>query len=146
MSLLAIFVYGAFVSAIIGTALGLLAWGIVNEGRDRRLPEQGERSSARRRRNTSRAVARANRGGRTREMTSSSPAMDLMPLRRLNLSVSEDPETARSGLNPRSRTSLLESGRLDLNQRPLGPSRHPISVDASRSVPASHRPRRFLRL
>jgi hypothetical protein len=41
MSLLAIFVYGAFVSAIVGTALGLLAWGIVNEGRDRRLPEQG---------------------------------------------------------------------------------------------------------
>ena len=35
MSLLAIFVYGAFVSAIVATALGLLAWGIVNEGRDR---------------------------------------------------------------------------------------------------------------
>ena len=41
MSLLAIFVYGAFVSAIVATALGLLAWGIVNERRDRRLPEQG---------------------------------------------------------------------------------------------------------
>ena len=41
MSLLAIFVYGAFVSVIVATALGLLAWGIVNERRDRRLPEQG---------------------------------------------------------------------------------------------------------
>jgi hypothetical protein len=41
MSLLAIFVYGAFVSAIVAAALGLLAWGIVNERRDRRLPEQG---------------------------------------------------------------------------------------------------------
>lgn len=40
MSLLAIFVYGAFVSAIVVTALGLLAWGIVNERRDRRDPEQ----------------------------------------------------------------------------------------------------------
>lgn len=41
MSLLAIFVYGTFVSAIVATALGLLAWGIVNERRDRRDPEQG---------------------------------------------------------------------------------------------------------
>jgi hypothetical protein len=40
MSLLAIFIYGAVVSAIVVTALVLLAWGIVNERRDRRSPEQ----------------------------------------------------------------------------------------------------------
>jgi hypothetical protein len=41
MSLLAIFIYGAVVSALVVTALGLLAWGIVNERRDRSRPEQG---------------------------------------------------------------------------------------------------------
>jgi len=41
MSLLAIFLYGAVVSAIVVTALGLLAWGIVNERRDRSRPDQG---------------------------------------------------------------------------------------------------------
>jgi hypothetical protein len=40
MSLLAIFIYGVVVSAIVLTALGLLAWGIVNERRDRSRPEQ----------------------------------------------------------------------------------------------------------
>ena len=41
MSLLAIFLYGAVVSTIVVTSLGLLAWGIVNERRDRSRPEQG---------------------------------------------------------------------------------------------------------
>lgn len=41
MSLLAIFLYGAVVSAIVLSALGLLAWGIINERRDRSSPEQG---------------------------------------------------------------------------------------------------------
>lgn len=39
---LGIFVYGVFVFAIVSAALGLLAWGIVNERRDRHRYEQGQ--------------------------------------------------------------------------------------------------------
>jgi hypothetical protein len=38
---LAIFIYGAFVFALVCTALGLIAWGIVNERRDRTRLERG---------------------------------------------------------------------------------------------------------
>jgi hypothetical protein len=38
---LAIFLYGVVVFAIVASALGLLAWGIVNERRDRERFEQG---------------------------------------------------------------------------------------------------------
>jgi hypothetical protein len=41
MSALGIFLYGIVVAALVATALGLLAWGIVAERRDRRRPEQG---------------------------------------------------------------------------------------------------------
>ncbi|MCD6014499.1 MAG: hypothetical protein K0R88_583 [Solirubrobacterales bacterium] len=41
MSAPGIFIYGMVVTALVATALGLLAWGIVNERRDRRRPEQG---------------------------------------------------------------------------------------------------------
>ena len=37
------FVYGVVVFGLVCLALGLLAWGIVNERRDRRSPEQGSR-------------------------------------------------------------------------------------------------------
>ena len=39
--MLAIFIYGTVVFAIVAAALGLLAWGIVNERRDRIRFEQG---------------------------------------------------------------------------------------------------------
>ena len=38
---LVIFIYGTVVFTIVAAALGLLAWGIVNEGRDRIRFEQG---------------------------------------------------------------------------------------------------------
>jgi hypothetical protein len=41
MSGLGIFLYGIVVSALVATALALLAWGVVVERRDRRRPEQG---------------------------------------------------------------------------------------------------------
>lgn len=41
MSALGIFLYGLVVAALVASALGLLAWGIVAERRDRRHPEQG---------------------------------------------------------------------------------------------------------
>jgi hypothetical protein len=41
MSALGIFLYGLVVAALVAGALGLLAWGIVAERRDRRHPEQG---------------------------------------------------------------------------------------------------------
>jgi hypothetical protein len=39
--MIGIFIYGTFVFALVCTALGLLAWGIVNERRDRTRFEQG---------------------------------------------------------------------------------------------------------
>jgi hypothetical protein len=39
MSSLGIFIYGVVVTALVATALALLAWGIDNERRDRRRPE-----------------------------------------------------------------------------------------------------------
>ncbi|MGZ5331385.1 MAG: hypothetical protein ACXWZ6_11900 [Solirubrobacterales bacterium] len=39
--MLAIFIYGLVVFAIVSLALGLIAWGIVNERRDRVSYEQG---------------------------------------------------------------------------------------------------------
>ena len=39
--MIGIFIYGTFVFALICTALGLIAWGIVNERRDRIRFEQG---------------------------------------------------------------------------------------------------------
>jgi hypothetical protein len=39
--MIGIFLYGTFVFALVCTALGLLAWGIVNERRDRTRFEQG---------------------------------------------------------------------------------------------------------
>ena len=41
MSALGHFLYGLVVAALVASALGLLAWGIVAERRDRRHPEQG---------------------------------------------------------------------------------------------------------
>jgi hypothetical protein len=41
MSALAIFPYGVVVASLVLTALGLIAWGIVNERRDRLHPDQG---------------------------------------------------------------------------------------------------------
>jgi hypothetical protein len=41
MSLLGIFICGVVVFAIVAVALGLIAWGIVNEHRDRVVYEQG---------------------------------------------------------------------------------------------------------
>jgi hypothetical protein len=41
MSAAAIFIYGIAVASLVATALGLLAWGIVNERRDRHSVEQG---------------------------------------------------------------------------------------------------------
>ena len=41
MSLVGIFVYGTLVFAIVAFALALIAWGIVNERRDRTRYEQG---------------------------------------------------------------------------------------------------------
>lgn len=41
MSSLGILLYGAAVTAIVLAALALIAWGIVNERRDRRHPQQG---------------------------------------------------------------------------------------------------------
>jgi hypothetical protein len=38
---LGIFIYGTFVFTMVAVALGLLAWGIVNERRDRMRFEQG---------------------------------------------------------------------------------------------------------
>ena len=43
MSSLGIFIYGVVVTAFVVTALALLAWGIVNERRDRGRPEQARR-------------------------------------------------------------------------------------------------------
>ena len=40
---LVIFIYGTVVFAIVAAALGLLAWGIVNERRDRIRFEQGRK-------------------------------------------------------------------------------------------------------
>ncbi len=42
MSALGIFLYGVAVAALVGTALMLVLWGIVNEHRDRHSPEQGK--------------------------------------------------------------------------------------------------------
>jgi hypothetical protein len=39
--MIGIFIFGTFVFALVCTALGLLAWGIVNERRDRTSLEQG---------------------------------------------------------------------------------------------------------
>lgn len=39
--MIGIFLYGVFVFALVSAALGLLAWGIVNERRDRTQFEQG---------------------------------------------------------------------------------------------------------
>jgi hypothetical protein len=41
--MIGIFIYGAFVFALVCLALVLLAWGIVNERRDRTRVEQGSR-------------------------------------------------------------------------------------------------------
>jgi hypothetical protein len=41
--MIGIFIYGAFVFALVCSALVLLAWGIVNERRDRTRVEQGTR-------------------------------------------------------------------------------------------------------
>lgn len=41
MSSLGIFIYGIVVTALVATALALIAWGIVNERRDRSRPSQG---------------------------------------------------------------------------------------------------------
>lgn len=41
--MIGIFIYGAFVFALVCSALTLLAWGIVNERRDRTSVEQGSR-------------------------------------------------------------------------------------------------------
>jgi hypothetical protein len=41
MSAAGIFIYGIVVASLVATALGLLAWGIVNERRDRHSVEQG---------------------------------------------------------------------------------------------------------
>jgi len=47
VSTLAIFLYGAVVSSLVLTALGLIAWGIVNEQRDRQhRDEHGDGSDA----------------------------------------------------------------------------------------------------
>lgn len=40
---LAIFIYGTVVFGIVAAALGLIAWGIVNERRDRIRSEQGRK-------------------------------------------------------------------------------------------------------
>jgi hypothetical protein len=50
MSELGIFLYGLVVSGMVAGALGLIAWGIVNDKRDRQLPSQrrevfGERAA-----------------------------------------------------------------------------------------------------
>ena len=50
MSELGIFLYGLVVSGLVAGALGLIAWGIVNDKRDRQLPSQrrevfGERAA-----------------------------------------------------------------------------------------------------
>jgi hypothetical protein len=39
--MIAIFIYGTFVFGLVCAALGLIAWGIVNERRDRQRFEQG---------------------------------------------------------------------------------------------------------
>jgi hypothetical protein len=39
--MIGLFIYGTFVFALVCSALGLLAWGIVNERRDRTRFEQG---------------------------------------------------------------------------------------------------------
>lgn len=39
--MIGIFIYGTFVFALVCIALGLIAWGIVNERRDRMRFEQG---------------------------------------------------------------------------------------------------------
>ena len=41
--MIGIFIYGVFVFALVCSALVLLAWGIVNERRDRTRVEQGTR-------------------------------------------------------------------------------------------------------
>jgi hypothetical protein len=41
--MIGIFLYGVVVFALVSAALGLLAWGIVNERRDRTQFEQGRR-------------------------------------------------------------------------------------------------------
>lgn len=41
--MIGIFLYGTAVFALVCTALGLLAWGIVNERRDRTSLEQGRK-------------------------------------------------------------------------------------------------------
>ena len=41
MTTAGIFIYGIVVTLLVATALGLLAWGIVNERRDRHSIEQG---------------------------------------------------------------------------------------------------------
>jgi hypothetical protein len=40
---LLLFIYGTFVFGLVAVALALLAWGLVNERRDRLDPEQGRR-------------------------------------------------------------------------------------------------------
>lgn len=41
MNSVGIFIYGFVVASLVATALGLLAWGLVNERRDRHTVEQG---------------------------------------------------------------------------------------------------------
>jgi hypothetical protein len=41
MSGVGIFIYGFVVTSMVAAALGLLAWGLVNERRDRHVVEQG---------------------------------------------------------------------------------------------------------
>lgn len=43
MSDAGIFIYGIVVTSLVAVALGLLAWGIVNERRDRQNLEQGRK-------------------------------------------------------------------------------------------------------
>ena len=43
MSTLAVFLYGVAVSALVGAALVLIAWGIAKERRDRKDPGERER-------------------------------------------------------------------------------------------------------
>jgi hypothetical protein len=58
MSTLAIFLYGVVVSSLVLTALGLIAWGIVNERRDRLGSDDGSERFA------SRPPAQVARSGR----------------------------------------------------------------------------------
>ena len=46
MSALGIFIYGVVVTLFVGFALGLLAWGILNEWQDEAIEEVGSDESA----------------------------------------------------------------------------------------------------